>query len=79
MVENPLLGAHVFIYSFHLLGDQYSKIMFILVRGTHIKDLKIRDDTCRHLFYAYKYTGALKMVETTYFQALVFPENSFPV
>jgi hypothetical protein len=48
MVENSLLGAHIFIYLFYLLGNQYSKIMFILLRGTHIKDFKIRDDTCRH-------------------------------
>jgi hypothetical protein len=49
MVEISLLGAHVFIYSFHLFGNQFSKIMFILLyRSTHIKDFKIRDDTCRH-------------------------------
>jgi hypothetical protein len=41
MVGNSLLGAHVFIYSFHLLGHQYSKIMFKLLTRTHIKDFKI--------------------------------------
>jgi hypothetical protein len=35
MAENSLLGAHVFIYSFHLLGNQFSKIMFIHLRSTH--------------------------------------------
>jgi hypothetical protein len=36
MAGNSLLGPHVFIYSFHLLGNQFSKIMFILLRSTHI-------------------------------------------
>jgi hypothetical protein len=36
MAGNSPLGAHVFIYSFHLLGNQFSKIMFILLRSTHI-------------------------------------------
>jgi hypothetical protein len=36
MAGNSLLGAHVFIYSFHLLGHQFSKIMFTLLRSTHI-------------------------------------------
>jgi hypothetical protein len=36
MAGNSLLGAHVFIYSFHLLGNQFSKIMFIFLRSTHI-------------------------------------------
>jgi hypothetical protein len=49
MSGNSLLGAHVFIYSFHLLGNQFSKIMFIiLLRSTHIQDFKLRYDTCRH-------------------------------
>jgi hypothetical protein len=36
MAGNSLLVAHVFIYSFHLLGNQFSKIMFILLRSTYI-------------------------------------------
>jgi hypothetical protein len=42
MAGNSLLGAPVFIYSFHLLGNQFSKTMFILPKSTHIKDFKIR-------------------------------------
>jgi hypothetical protein len=48
MVENSPLGAHVFIYLFHLLGNQFSKIMFIFLKSTHIEDFKIRDGICYH-------------------------------
>jgi hypothetical protein len=41
MVENSLLGALVFIYSFHLLGNQFPKIIFILFGFAHIKDMTL--------------------------------------
>jgi hypothetical protein len=47
MVGNSLLGAPVLIYSYILVANQFSKTMFILPKSTHIKDFKIRDDTCR--------------------------------
>jgi hypothetical protein len=38
MVENSLLGAHVYMYSFHIPnGNQFSNIMFILLKSRHIK------------------------------------------
>jgi hypothetical protein len=54
MVENSLSGDHVFIFTFHLLGNQFSKIMSIFLRNTHIKDFKIRAATvarCRNLVF----------------------------
>jgi hypothetical protein len=39
MVEKWLSGAHVFIFTFHLHGNRFSKIMSILLESTHIKDL----------------------------------------
>jgi hypothetical protein len=64
IVGISLLAAHVFIYSFHSLGNQYSKLIFILIRSTHIKDFKICDETWRHHCWAYKYTGTLDIVNT---------------
>jgi hypothetical protein len=41
MMEKSLSEAFVFIFPFHLLaGNQLSNIMSILLRSTHIKDLK---------------------------------------
>jgi hypothetical protein len=36
MAGNSLLGAHVIIYSFHLFGHQFSKIIFIFLKSIHI-------------------------------------------
>jgi hypothetical protein len=40
MAGNSLLGAPVFIYSFHFLGNQFSKTMFILPKVHILKILK---------------------------------------
>jgi hypothetical protein len=48
IVDNSVSGAPVFIFTFHFLGDQFSKLMSIPLKNTHIMELKTHDDTCCH-------------------------------
>jgi hypothetical protein len=84
MVENSLLGAQLFTYSFHLLGNQFFKIMFILLKSTHIKGFKMtlvatvarRGNIPRHLvlFTTVNTKKSLKPI----FKPLFFREKNSP-
>jgi hypothetical protein len=62
MAGNSLLGARVFIYSFHLLGNQFSKI--ICLSFLEVDILKILKSVMTLAATVARRTGALGIVKT---------------
>jgi hypothetical protein len=70
-VENSLSRT---ICTFHLLGSQFSNVMYILLRSTHIFKILIGVEIHRDTWYC-ESKELLKMRKTTHFQTLIVLEK----